>query len=157
MGQGVWAFLINNSYMAMPQEYQLALKDAFESFERPFTKALHDQGGKLMTGTDSIVPTTMSGFSIHRELAELVDIGLTPYEALRASTTHPSNFLNELDEAGTVAVGKRADLLLLEKNPLEKIANSRKIAGVMIQGRWLSKREIQEGLEGVLVFNEAMR
>ena len=99
MGQGVWAFLINNSYMAMPQEYQLALKDAFEMFERPFTKALHDRGVKLMTGTDSLVPTTMPGFSIHRELEELVDIGLTPYEALRASTTHPSIFLGELDEA----------------------------------------------------------
>jgi len=157
MGQGVWSFLINNNYMAMPQEYQRALEDAFESFERPFTKALHDQGGKLMTGTDSLVPTTMPGFSIHRELEELVDIGLTPYEALRASTTHPSIFLGELDEAGSVAVGKRADLLLLEENPLEEITNSRKIAGVMIQGRWLSKREIQEGLEEVLAFNEAVK
>ena len=157
MGMGVWSFLIQNNYMAMPQEHQRALKERFELFERPFTKALHDQGGKLMTGTDSLVPTTMPGFSIHRELAELVDIGLTPYEALRASTTHPSIFLGELDEAGTVAVGKRADLLLLEENPLEKITNSREIAGVMIQGRWLSKREIQEGLEGVLAFNEAMK
>jgi imidazolonepropionase-like amidohydrolase len=157
MGQGVWSFLIYNSYMSMPQEYQLALKDAFEMFERPFTKALHDRGVNLMTGTDSLVPTTMPGFSIHRELEELVEIGLTPYEALRASTTHPFNYLGELDEAGTVTVGKRADLLLLEVNPLEEITNSRKIAGVMIQGHWLSKREIQEGLEEVLAFNEAMK
>ena len=88
----------HNNYMSMSQEYQLALKDGFEMFERPFTKALHDRGGKLMTGTDSLVPTTMPGFSIHRELEELVDIGLTPYEALRASTTHPIEFLGELDE-----------------------------------------------------------
>jgi imidazolonepropionase-like amidohydrolase len=99
----------------------------------------------------------MPGFSIHRELEELVDIGLTPYEALRASTTHPIIFLGELEEAGTVSVGKRADLLLLEENPLEEITNSQKIAGVMIQDRWLSKKEIQEGLEVVLAFFEAIK
>jgi imidazolonepropionase-like amidohydrolase len=157
MGQGVWSFLIQNNYMSMPQEHQRALKDEFEMFERPFTKALHDQGVKLMTGTDSLVPTTMPGFSIHRELEELVDIGLTPYEALRASTTHPIIFLGELEEAGTVSVGKRADLILLEENPLEEITHSRKIEGVMIQGRWLSKREIQEGLEEVLAFYETIK
>jgi len=72
---------------------------------------------------------------------------LTPYEALRASTTNPFEFLGELDEAGTVQVGKRADLVLLEANPLEAITNTREIAGVMIQGRWLSQAELQEGLD----------
>jgi len=73
-------------------------------------------------------------------------IGLTPYEALRASTTHPFEYLGELDASGTVQVGKRADLVLLQDNPLTDIANSRKIEGVMLGGRWLSKDQIQSGL-----------
>ncbi len=92
------------------------------------------------------------GFSIHYELEELVDVGLTPYEALRTATISPHEFLGELDEVGTVEKGKRADLVLLEKNPLEEISNTRKITGVMIQGRWLSQTEIQKGLETAIVF-----
>lgn len=109
-----------------------------------------------MTGTDALIPTVIPGFSLHSELEELVGVGLTPYEALRTSTTHPFEFLGELDDAGTVEVGKRANLVLLEANPLEHITNSRKIAGVMIQGNWLSKTELQEGLEEVVAFYETL-
>jgi imidazolonepropionase-like amidohydrolase len=63
----------------------------------------------------------------------------------KASATNPFEFLGELDEAGTVEVGKRAAWALLEANPLENITNSQKIAGVMIHGRWLSKAETQGG------------
>lgn len=58
-------------------------------------------------------------------------------------------FLDELDEAGTVEVGKRVDLVILEANPLDDISNTQKIAGLMIQGRWLSKAEIQKELGGL--------
>lgn len=152
MALGVWSFLTTNIYLKMPREHQTAIRNGFKSFERPFTKALHDAGAKLMTGTDSLVPTTIPGFSIHRELEELVGVGLTPYEALKASTTHPVEFLGELEDAGTIAEGKRADLVLLEGNPLEEITNSSKIAGVMIRGQWLSKTELQERLEDLPAF-----
>ena len=66
-------------------------------------------------------------------------------------------FLGELDEAGTIEVGKRAELVLLEANPLEEITNTRKIAGVMLQGRWLSKNDIQEGLDDVAAFYETFK
>ena len=82
---------------------------------------------------------------------------LTPYEALRASATNPFEFLGELDDAGTVEAGKRADLVLLEANPLDNISNTQKIAGVMIQGRWLSKAEIQEGLEELITYYETLQ
>jgi imidazolonepropionase-like amidohydrolase len=147
MTLGVWSFLTTNMYLKIPKEHQAALRKGFDLFERPLTKALHDAGAKLMTGTDSLIPTTVPGFSIHCELEELVGVGLSPYEALRASTTHPCEFLGELENAGTIAVGKRADLVLLEGNPLKEITNTRKIAGVMIQGHWLSKTELQKGLE----------
>ena len=73
------------------------------------------------------------------KLKELVDIGLTPFEALKASTTHPREYLGELGEAGTIVVGKRAELLLLAANPLENIANTRKIMGVMYKRNWLNQ------------------
>ena len=72
-------------------------------------------------------------------------------------TTHPFEFLGELDDSGTVRVGKRADLLLLEANPLESITNTRKITGVMLRGRWLSKTEIQKGLYEVAAFYKTLR
>ena len=92
------------------------------------------------------------GFALHEELEELVSAGFTPYQALRASTTNPYEFLDELEDAGTVEVGKRANLVLLEANPLENISNTQQIAGVMIQDRWLSKVEIQEGLEELITY-----
>jgi imidazolonepropionase-like amidohydrolase len=157
MALGVWSFLTTNIYLKMPPEHRTALHKGFELFEKPFTKALHDKGARLIAGTDSLVPVTVPGFSLHRELKELVDVGLTPYEALRASTTYPFEFLGEPDDAGTIEVGKRADLVLLEANPLEEITNTSKIAGMMTDGRWLSKIEIQNRLEELPAFYETLK
>ena len=152
MHQGIWSYLIHNMYLPMTPEHRQGIRDGFELFQRPLTKALHDRGVKLVAGTDALIPPLVPGFSLHHELEELVDVGLTPYEALRTSTTHPFEFLGELDEAGTVEVGKRAELVLLEANPLDNISNTQKIAGVMTQGRWLSKTELQDGLEELAAY-----
>ncbi len=82
---------------------------------------------------------------------------MRPYEALKASTTNPFEFLGELDDAGTIEVGKRAELVLLKANPLDDIANTRSIAGVMIQGRWMSETELQEGMEEVVSYFETFK
>jgi len=136
MAKGIWSYLVDNIYLKMPSEHQQAIRDGFESFQRPFTKALHDKGVKLMTGTDALIPTNLPGFSLHNELMELVELGLTPYEALKASTTHPMAYLGELDDAGTLEIGKRAEFVLLEANPLDDITNVRKIVGVMYLEKW---------------------
>ena len=144
----IWSFLIN-SYQGFSVEQRASMRQDFELFQQPFTKALQDAGVKLMSGTDALIPGLVPGFALHRELEELVRVGLTPYEALRTSTTHPMEFLGEIDEAGTVEVGKRANLVLLQANPLKDISNIRSIAGVMIQGRWYPRSYLDEGLEEI--------
>ncbi len=112
-------------------------------------KALHDAGAPLLLGSDSPQIFNVPGFAIHRELRYLVDAGLTPYEALYTGTVNPARFLGAADQRGTVQVGQLADLVLLDADPLEDIGNSRRIHGVMVSGRWLS-RAMLDGLLAAL-------
>ena len=79
----------------------------------------------------------------------MADVGLIPYDVLRASTTNPALYLGELEEFGTAEAGKRADLVLLERNPLEDITNTRPIIGVMVRGRYYSRADLDLILEEV--------
>ena len=144
----IWRF-ISNMNQKIPPEHQTRLRDDFEKFQRPFTKVFHDKGGQLMTGTDSLLPRLVPGFALHQELRELVDVGLTAYEALRTSTTIPYEYLGESDQAGTIQVGKRTDLLLVDGNPLDDIAAASKIAGVMMRGRWIGREEIDRRMRKI--------
>jgi cytosine/adenosine deaminase-related metal-dependent hydrolase len=112
-------------------------------------RALRDAGARLLLGSDTPNPFVIPGFSIHEELALLVDAGLSPYEALRAGTYDAADFLGALDVSGTVTPGRRADLALTEANPLEDVANAGRIAGVMARGRWLPESELRRMLEEV--------
>ena len=113
---------------------------------RRFIKALHDAGVPFALGSDAPQFWNVPGFSAHRELRSMVDAGLTPYQALRTGTANVGVYLKTESTTGTVATGKRADLVLLDANPLQNIDNSWKIAGVMVNGRWLSKADIDKRL-----------
>lgn len=141
MQRDVWSF-ISGMYKGIPAPARVKLRDDFDKFQRPFTKVFHDRGGQLMTGTDALMPRLVSGFALHQELKEFVDVGLTPYEALRASTTVPYDYLGEDKRAGTITLGKRTDLLLVDANPLVDIAAASKIRGVLMRGRWIGRDEI---------------
>jgi imidazolonepropionase-like amidohydrolase len=86
-------------------------------------------------------------------LRMLVEAGLTPYEALATGNVNVAKFLQEEDSFGTIAPGQRADLVLLEANPLADVGNLRQIAGVMLQGRWLSQADLKAGLEDIAARN----
>jgi imidazolonepropionase-like amidohydrolase len=109
--------------------------------------ALHRGSVRLLLGTDTVKPGTLPGFSLHEELENFVAAEMTPYEAIRAGTADAAEFLNQGKEFGVVAVGRRADLLLLNANPLEDVKNTSKIAGVMASGRWLTAEELTHRLE----------
>ena len=112
-------------------------------------KALHDSGVGILLGSDSPQYFNVPGASIHRELQSMVAAGLTPYEALTTGTANPARFFDLEEEFGRLKPGLAADLVLLSKNPLEDIANSTTIEGVMIRGRWMDKRTREAGLADI--------
>ena len=112
------------------------------------TKALAAAGVRLRAGSDAMNPGAVPGFSLHEELELLVAAGLTPYQALRAATASAGEFLGHGGDevAGVVAEKARADLVLLAANPLEDIARTRALEGVLLRGRWFPKEELAQGL-----------
>jgi hypothetical protein len=116
---------------------------------RRLTKELHDAGAPLALGSDSPQFFNVPGFSIHHEMAMMVASGLTPFEVLVTGTRNPAIYFGTPDEFGTVEVGRRADLILLEANPLEDIGNVKRRSGVMVRGRWLPKSAIHQRLEAI--------
>lgn len=115
-------------------------------FIHKLIKALHDAGVNVMSGTDATDIGPVAGFSLSEELQKMVDSGLTPFEALQTATTAPAIYLHRENEFGKIVPGMRADLLLLDSNPLQHIDNVRAIAGVLVNGTWHPKRELQQML-----------
>jgi imidazolonepropionase-like amidohydrolase len=127
-------------------KYPQADRQKLLALRRKLIKALHDGGVPFALGSDAPQTWNVPGFSAHRELGAMVAAGLTPYEALKSATASVGVYFGAEASVGTVAAGKRADLMLLEANPLTDIANSSRIAGVMVNGRWLSKADIDTRL-----------
>ncbi len=122
----------------------------FSNMKR-MTKSLHDAGARILLGSDTPNPYVVPGFSLHEELQNLVDAGLTPYEAIKAGTYDAAEFLGELDEFGTISTGLRADLVLVEDNPLEDIGNLARRVGVMARGHWFPQSELRAMLDKLAV------
>jgi imidazolonepropionase-like amidohydrolase/glyoxylase-like metal-dependent hydrolase (beta-lactamase superfamily II) len=104
-------------------------------------RAIADSGGRVLAGSDAPEFLHSYGWTLHRELESLVEAGLTPYQALAAATRTPAEFLGAAAEWGTIALGKRADLVLLSANPLADIRNTTRIEGVAVGGRWITPAE----------------
>jgi imidazolonepropionase-like amidohydrolase len=115
-------------------------KPAVHQAMRQIVKTLQDEGVGMLLGLDS------PGREVHDELRALVRAGLTPYQALVTGTRNPAAFYKMLDTAGTVAVGKRADLVLLYGNPLQDIRHTREPAGVMFEGHWLDRAALDRAV-----------
>lgn len=113
------------------------------------TRTLHENGAGILLGTDTDNPYLVPGFSLHEELGHLVDAGLSPFEAIAAGTRNAARALGREGEFGTIEVGRRADLLLLEANPLDDVANANRRVGVMLRGIWLPEEQLRSMLAGL--------
>jgi imidazolonepropionase-like amidohydrolase len=112
-------------------------------------KAIHNAGGKLMAGSDTPEFLWLYGFALHHELKALRDAGIGNYAALAAGTRNPQEFLGVLDKVGTVEKGKRADLVLLNANPLADITATYDRAGVMLKGKYYTQTELNGWLDEI--------
>lgn len=139
-----WRTTKNNlvSQGVVPREQRME----YIALRRRFIKALHDARVLFLLGSDAPQLWNVPGFSAHRELVTLVAAGLTPYQALRTGTVNVAKFMNEEGRAGVVRKGARADLILLDANPLQDIANSQRISGVVVNGRWIGSAEREKML-----------
>jgi imidazolonepropionase-like amidohydrolase len=124
-------------------------------FHLRLVKAFAAAGVPIVAGTDVGVSGVIPGFSLHDELALLVQAGLSPYDALAAATRTPAAWLGVDAELGTVEAGKLADLVLLERNPLDDIANTRAIAAVVVNGRRLVAPRLRQMLDDLARRNTA--
>lgn len=112
-------------------------------------KGLSDGGVLILLGSDAPQLYSVPGFSLQHEMETMQKIGMTPFQVLQSGTSNVARFYNIENVAGTVAPGRRADLILLEANPLQDVRNVAKKAGVMIRGKWLPWSEIQKRLDEI--------
>ena len=124
--------------------------EAFFSLRKRILKELADSGVGVLMGTDSPQMFNVPGFALHRELRVMAESGMTNHRILESGTVAVGRYVREhlgIDHAfGTVAVGQRADLVLLGSNPLEDLENLTDRLGVMVRGEWVSRAEIEAGL-----------
>jgi Amidohydrolase family len=122
-------------------------------FVQHLALGLQKEGARLLLGTDASRVGLFPGKSAHLELAELVKAGLSPFEALASGTRNAGAFITENVDAaarfGTVALGQRADLLLLPGNPLTDVGQASRALGVMVRGQWLPREQLQRMREQV--------
>lgn len=125
----------------------------FLELRRLVLRSLADSGAMLLMGTDSPQMFNVPGFALHREVAVMQDAGLTPFQVLESGTRNVGMYAGrdlKLDgKFGVVAPGNRADLVLLDANPLLDVRNLARRSGVMVRGRWFTAAELEHGLEAM--------
>ncbi|HJZ65658.1 MAG TPA: amidohydrolase family protein [Candidatus Acidoferrum sp.] len=123
----------------------LATRKKFLDMELEVIRLMHKKGVPFLAGTDTPPGVyVFPGFSLHEELQRFVAAGFTPLEALQTATLNPARFFGLEDRLGTIEPGKLADLVLLKANPLDDIANTQKIAAVVLGGRYFSAKDLEK-------------
>lgn len=144
LSQSKW--LTANKYNKWSNPETITKFENYVKFNNLLVKACKAAGVPIVAGTDASTSGVVFGFALHDELELLVKAGLTSEEALNSATKLAAKWLGTESIVGTIEPGKKADLLLLEANPLDVITNTKKIAGVFINGNWLDKAKIKADL-----------
>ena len=126
--------------------FDAAHRSRFRALRKTLIRAMRDGGVGFILASDAPQMWNVPGFSTTHELVSLVAAGLTPYEALRSGTVNVAAAIGESKDAGTVERGKRADLILLDGNPLADVRHVGRPAGVMLRGKWLGREELDRRL-----------
>ena len=135
--------------MQSEDDYDREAAEAYVQARKDLLAALHEADAGLLFGSDAPQILNVPGLSIHHEMAIMEEAGLSPYEILVSATRAAAEFFGEADQWGSIAEDRRADLVLLEGNPLEDLDHLRDPAGVIRDGRWLDHESLIEGLEEI--------
>jgi imidazolonepropionase-like amidohydrolase len=111
--------------------------------------ALYKGGARILLGSDAPQQFNTPGFSIYPEMYRMADAGMTTFDVIKSGTATVGEHYKGEDDFGTIAAGKRADLILVDANPLQDLRNIEKRSGVMVRGRWLPQSEIQKRLKDI--------
>ena len=128
-------------------DYDEEQAEHYLNIRKQLTLALHEHGSRILLGADAPQIFNPPGFAAHRELELLVEAGLTPFEAIQTGTINVGRYLEEEESVGKVAEGYRADLILLDTNPLETIPFQDHIEGVIYRGNYLDYKDLTSLLE----------
>lgn len=140
----IWKKRISNNSKETMEIVDKFGESNFETLKK-IVLNLYNSKAKLIAGTDAgNLPLLIPGYSLHQELKIMTEMGIPTYEVLRMTTINAALAMNKENEFGTVEVGKRADLLLLNANPLDNVDNLQKKGGVMVRGVWLSEEDIKK-------------
>jgi imidazolonepropionase-like amidohydrolase len=136
---------LNSQLAAMPASQ----REKYLAARRQLLEGLHAAGVPILLGSDAPQVLNVPGSAIADELELMVKAGLTPYQAIEAGTANVARHFGTQQDGGTIATGKRADLLVLEANPLTDVGSVRQRFGVFVDGRWLSREQIDEQLRAL--------
>lgn len=137
-------WLGSNRYASSATPERIERFDRFVEFNRGLVRGFAAEGVPLVSGTDSLIPGVVPGFALLDELQALAAAGLSNDQVLAAATRLPAQWLGVDADRGTIELGKRANLLLLDANPQQDIAAARKAAGVVVDGEWLARAELDQ-------------
>lgn len=140
------SWITNKKNLVANPRYNAAAMKKFIALRKKLIYECQRNGVGLLLGSDAPQVFDVPGFSAHQELKYMVNAGLTPYQALQSGTTNVSKYFSRND-IGMVKKDYVSDLILLDANPLENIENTRKIAGVMLREKWMSKETIAAELK----------
>ena len=138
-------------------EAPAAGKHQFLELRRQVLQGLHSAGAPLLVGSDSPQIFMVSGFAMHLEMERMAAAGLPPLTILQAATRNAAAYFGESEQWGSVAPGQRADLLLLNANPLRDVSLTRTLVGVLLRGHWLPRSELDARLEQVAAAAKASK
>ena len=147
--RGSWGAGTNPYHRAFKPTDAAAFWDLGD-FAKALVKGFQDAGVRLLAGTDVGVPAVVAGPSLHRELKHFVAAGPSPYEGLLTATRNPAAFIDDPTHRGTITVGSRADLVLLDADPLQDIGNVGRVAGVVLRGRWLPRADLGRMVDSLI-------
>ena len=139
----------NNRFVRNSEEWVPSVQERFE-IEMRIARLLHEAGVTLLAGTDASTAAVFPGASLIKDIELLVEAGLRPVDALRAATSNPGQLfercLGSGAKVGRLDVGYQADLLLLDQNPLDDVSVLRNLGGVMLDGDWFEKSQLDSML-----------